>query len=1157
MKKNDFFFRELKVPGLQKVLRTMKLTIFLLLISVISVFANKSYSQTKALTLNMKNSTVKEVLQNIENQSDFHFMFSERLIDVKREVSVDVKNKKIEAVLDELFAGTDVNYKVKDRFILLTTPEGNDVSVKQQKSISGRVLDSSGSPLPGVTVVVKGTTNGTITDFEGNYNISNVPGDGTLVFSFVGMKPQEISVAGKSVINVTMDEETTAIDEVVAVGYGTRKKVNLSGAVSQATSEVLKSRSMVNLGQGLQGAVSGLQVTQGNFSPGQGASFNIRGYTSLNGGTPLILVDGVIQDPNLLNPEDIENVSVLKDASSAAIYGARAAYGVILITTKKGGRDQRSTVRFSSSYAVTTVTTVPKYASGYEFVTFVNEANKNTTGSPFYDQRAMDHINAYYKDPVNNLPVYYDPVIDLTGKYNYCGNTDWASAVYKSGAIKQINASLSGGTEKTQYYVSYGFMGQDGMLNVYDDLYKRNNVNINVNSDVFNWLTISTRMKYASAYQDHPSQGPTNGQLNWDLSPLMPIKLPSGAWSGQGDITNPFAVAREGGYDHTKVNDLFLTGAITIHPVKGLNINVDYTYNPYSSNHDNYVRSFLEERADGSTSIYPWTNPSAITNDNTNNYYNAINAYADYSKSISKNKFKILVGYNKETQKTKFFSAQRFQLINNDLPAINRATGTQAVNGSASLWAIQGAFFRLNYDYDNKYLLELNGRYDGSSKFPKGNRYDFFPSVSGAWVISNESFWGNFKPYVNTLKIRGSYGSLGNQNVTGDFPYVSSYSITTAPTTAQSEANIASYILGGSTPVAILPGSLVSPNFTWEKVNQWNVGTDLGLINNKLTVSFNVFQRATIGMLTAGQTLPSVLGTGVPRENAADLKTSGWDLEAGWKNKTGDFSYGISANLSDAQTEITKFSNPTNLLSSNYVGQKIGEIWGYDAVGLFQSTAEVASWADQSQFYSGTWNPGDVKYVDRNGDGKITRGLNTLSDPGDQHIIGNNTPRYQYGVILNGAWKGFDLNIFIQGVGKRQIWFTEGWMDQDRFFGTNGATGFVPMKLAMDYWTTENTDAFLPKNYLSGWGSGGHGNRQVSSRYLQNAAYMRLKQVTLGYTVPENMIKKASISHLRIYCALQNILTFTKLSKIYDPEVTNTSSYPAPLSYSLGIDLTF
>jgi TonB-linked SusC/RagA family outer membrane protein len=1011
--------------------------------------------------------------------------------------------------------------------------------------------------LAGVTILIKGTTNGILTDASGKYILNDVPQDATLIFSFIGMATQEIPLNGRTKVDVIMAEAAVGLNEVVVVGYGTEKKADLTGAVAQVNSTVLESRPLVNLGQGLEGTISNLQVSQSSYSPGSGAAFNIRGYTSINGGSPLVLIDGVVADPNTLNPKDIESVTVLKDASSAAIYGARAAYGVILITTKKGKKDQKSTLTISSSYSIQHPTNVPQMADSKQYLDFVNQASMNTTGVLQFDQRTTQHILAYYNDPAHNSDVFYDPSIDLTGVYNYCANTNWADALYKNGAVKQLNISLSGGSAKTQYYVSYGLMGQTGNLTPYNDLYNRHNISINVTSDLSNWLTVSGRTKYSNGYQDHPSQNTSMGYENWDISPLIPIKLPDGSWSGEGHFTNPFSNAAEGGWDHTKTNDLFLTGTITIRPIKDLNINADYTFNPYNQNHDLYIREYYEPRADGTTALYPWTNPNSITDDNTLRFYNAVNIYADYSKSFSKNNFKILVGYNQETQSTQFFSAQRLNLIDNDLPAINAATGIATVNGSNTLWAVQGEFFRFNYDYDGKYLLELNGRYDGSSKFPTNDRYAFFPSVSGGWLISKEAFWDNLKSYVDVLKIRGSYGSLGNQNVPGNFPYVSSYIITTAPTSPGAAGNIASYILGGATPVTMQAGSLVSPSLTWEKVNQWDIGFDLGFFKDKLSVSYDYYNRATIGMLTPGETLPAVLGAAVPNQNAANLKTYGWDFDVTWKDHIGDFSYSISANLSDAQSEITKYSNPSGLLSSYYAGEKIGDIWGFDAAGLFQSSAQIASSPDQSQLYAGTWNPGDVKYVDRNGDGKITFGNNTLSNPGDQHIIGNSTPRYLYGVTMNGAWKGIDLSLFLQGVGKRDIWPNLDWADQDRFFGTNGTSGFAPSKYAMDYWTTQNPNAYFPNNYLSGWGDGGHGNRQICGRYLQNGAYMRLKQLTLGYTIPEEIVKKVSISNLRVYFTMQNVLTFTKLTQLYDPEANSSNSYPIPSSYDFGISVTF
>ncbi|HAZ03064.1 MAG TPA: SusC/RagA family TonB-linked outer membrane protein [Prolixibacteraceae bacterium] len=1067
---------------------------------------------------------------------------------MEKKVSADFQESDINEILDSVFKDTNIRYKIVGRQIALFS-EKNELLAgqgQQQKSVTGKVTDSSGAPLPGVTVVVKGTANGIITDADGNYSLANVPADATLVFSFVGMKSQEIPVGGKISINVKMEEETVGIEEVVAIGYGTQKKVNLSGAVFAVKGDILENRPITNLGQGLQGVIPSLQITQGSYAPGQGAIFNIRGYTSLNGGSPLILVDGVVEDPNLLNPDDVESVSVLKDAASSAIYGARAAYGVMLITTKKGKKEQRPTLNVSSSYTATTATNIPEYANSMQYITYMNTASVNAGGSNYFDQRLIDNATKYYNDPTNNLPVYYDPAIDTDGKYKYCGNTNWTKELYKSGALKQINTNLSGGTEKTRYYISYGYMDQGGFLMSYDDQYQRHNINVFLDTDVLKWLSVSTRAKYTYSYEDHPSGGSNgksgiteySGELKDDLRPLMPVKHPDGNFAGQGSFTNPLAVGAQGGHDQRKVNDIWLTGNIDIHPIKDLNLKADFTFNPYSWNKERTSQLFYEYWAmPGKSNIYPHSNPNSVALENKNNYYRAINVYMDYSKSFGKNNFKLLVGYNQEEKNEKWYYAKRENLIDNDLPAINRAIGEDYVDGSITSWATEGIFTRFNYDYAGKYLLEVNGRYDGSSKFPKNDRYAFFPSLSGAWRISEESFWLSLKPIVADAKLRGSYGSLGNQNVSGNFPYISNYSINSST----------GYMLGGILPVSVASGALVSPSFTWEKVNQWNFGADLSFLKNQLNTSIDVYSRNTIGMLTTGQPLPAVLGTNVPSENAANLKTYGWESVITWRDKIKDLSYNITFNISDAQSEITKFDNPTGDLSSYYVGKKIGEIWGYEAKGLFQTQEEIDNHASQTKLYAGTWNPGDVKYVDLNNDKEISWGKNTLTDHGDQRVIGNNTPRYQYGLQANALWKGFDINIFFQGTAKCDM-----WTGDKRFFGISKKYD-VPMKATLDYWTEDNKGAYLPRPYING----GHGNWQVSTHYLQNGAYVRLKQITLGYTLPEMWSKKAAMSKARIYFTGQNLLTLTKLNELYDPENTNLMAYPVPKSYSFGINLTF
>ena len=1016
----------------------------------------------------------------------------------------------------------------------------------QSITVKGTVTDDTGMSVIGATVILEGNSAiGTVTDIDGNYLLNNVSSNGSLQISYVGMKTQIVPVDGRSIINVTMTTDTELLEEVVVVGYGTQKKENLTGAVGVANQEVLQDRPITNLGQGLQGVIPNLQVTQSNFSPGLGSSFNIRGFTSLNGGGPLILVDGVVQDPNLLNPNDVESVTVLKDAASAAIYGARAAYGVILITTKSGSRDQKPTLNVTTSYSTTSPSNIPKYVDSWEYITYMNNASINAGGSNYFDQRLMEHAKAYYDDPINNSPVYYDPAIDSDGKYRYAGNTDWAKELYKNGSLMQANASIQGGSERVKYFASYGYMEQGGFLRSYDDTYRRHNISLNLTADILDWLTFSARTKYTNSFEDHPSGGSNgwsgiseySGQLKNDLRPLMPVRHPDGNWAGQGQFTNPFAVGAEGGYDQRKVSDLWLTGALTIKPMQDLNINIDYTFNPYTWNKERTSRLFNEYWANGNSNIYPWVNPNSVALENSNDYYTAFNAYVDYSKSFKNNNFKFLVGYNQEVKKNKWFYAKRENLIDNDLPAINRATGEDYVNGSATSWAVQGLFYRLNYDYAGKYLIELNGRYDGSSKFPEGNRFEFFPSISAGWRLSEEDFWDNLRDDVTNLKFRASYGSLGNQNVAGNFPYISNYSINTG----------VGYILGNDLPVGVLAGSLVSPNFTWEKVNQWNVGLDLGLVSNKLNASFDAYRRNTIGMLTSGKPLPAVLGTGVPRENAADLKTFGWEGLITWRDKISDFSYNISFNIADAQSEITKFDNPSGNINNYYVGRNIGEIWGYQSNGLFQSEQEIQNHPSQSKLYGGTWNPGDVKYENINGDNEISYGNNTLENHGDLSIIGNNTPRYQYGLSLGGDYKGLDFNIFFQGTGKRDL-----WLGNNRFFGI-GSQWDVPMKAALDFWAEDTPDARLPRPYING----GHGNRQTSTLYLQDGSYLRLKQLTLGYTIPQSLTRKLSISKARFYITGQNILTLTKLNELFDPENTDLMGYPIPKTFAFGLDFTF
>lgn len=1040
--------------------------------------------------------------------------------------------------------------------MLLPSPmAGAPKSITQQTQpvglIKGSITSDSGEPLIGVTVKVAGGQ-GAVTDIDGNFSVNAAPGT-MLTFSYTGFKTQ--TAKAQNGMRVVLESDVSNLNEVVVVGYGTQKKANLTGAVASVNGAVLENRPISNIGQGLQGVVPNLNVTMGRGgAPGASASFNVRGTTSLNGGEPLVLVDNVQMDPNLVNPDDIESISVLKDAASAAIYGARAAYGVILITTKKGKLNSRPTVQFSASGYWQKPAVEMHNVNSLDYLRMIDIAYQNSGGSGHYFNSLVYSYAEKYANGTYDQPVFYDKAYSAT-KYGYCGNTDWWNELYKTSFSQIYNASISGGSEKTSYYVSLGANNQGGILKATDEKYNKYNANINVTSEVTPWMEVSAKIAHTYTTEIHPTGGTTamnstaysglsaySGMMKSDLSPLMPVKHPDGHYAGQGNFTNPVAIQAQGGNAQFRQNDLWMTGAVKLTPIKGLVVNADYTWNFYGLSSTQHVRNFYDYTAvPGTENYYPWTNPNSVTKANNDDYYSSFNAFAEYSLALAENShnLKFMVGYNQEKKRTQYYYAGRKDLINPDNPAINQATGDMAINGNMGQWAVNGTFARINYDYQGRYLLELNGRYDGSSKFKKGYRYQFFPSVSLAWRVSEEKFFEGMKTWWDNLKLRGSYGSLGNQVVSGNFPYLATYGINSKY----------GALLDGKLPVAITAPGLVSASFTWETVNQIDLGFDASFLRNRLNVSFDWYRRNTKDMLVDGEALPAVLGADVPRMNAADLKTLGWELSLEWNDRLPfGLSYHVKGVLSDYQSTITKFNNPTGLINKYYVGRKLNEIWGYVSNGLFQSDEEAAAHANQSYLYGGKWGAGDVRYEDLNGDNKINDGDNTLGKPGDRKVIGNSTPRFAYGITAGCEYKGFDFEMFWQGIGKRD-WFPGQ--------GSAAYWGFTnewqtPLTTSLDYWTTENRNAFFPK---LGWNNGG--NRVASTRYLQSASYCRLKSITLGYTIPKAILDKVGVSRLRVYITGENLFTFTPLIKAFDPETLNNLTYPINKKIAVGLNLTF
>lgn len=1028
-----------------------------------------------------------------------------------------------------------------------------------QQSITGVVSDEQG-PLPGATIVVKGTSNGVTTDFDGNFSIKASEGD-VLVVSFVGFQNQEITLSSnQDVVNVALSPDNE-LDEVIITGYGSQKKVNLTGAVAAVSGEVLDDRPIVNVGEGLQGVIPNLNIEIRNGDPTTSPDFNIRGFESINGGSPLILVDGVPMDLGSLNPNDIASVSVLKDASSAAVYGARAAFGVVLIETKKGKKGKvNATFTSEFSWGKPIMFSDP-IDDPYQYALARNTANIRTNGSPTFDDVYVANAKAYSENP--SLETAWN-VVD--GSLQYVGYNDFKNIYLRDWAPQQRhNLSVSGATDTSNYYVSLGFLEKKGWINNDEKNidYDRYNLLAKVSYKINDWIEMDTRALITVEENDEPHF------YNWDVNinsfarlghrptsfPDLPYYLTPGdrpqfeQYIGMNFLSvNPLAYLEQGGRDLLHQNDIVATQGVTLTPAKGLKIRAEFSPNyTYIRTEDqrtkvkglaNFDLNSLRIEEGFSATDY-------LENRNDSRFYYVFNAYADYTyePENSDHWAKVTVGFNQEQGQRQYLRGKAYSLITSQITNINATTGAQEVYSGADHVSLRGVFYRLNYIFKDKYILELNGRYDASSRFPKEDRFDFFPSISMGWKISEEPFMAGASAWLDNLKVRASYGELGNQLLGNDFyPYI--------PTLGSSTS---SYLLGaGSRAPYVSPAGLVSPDLTWETVASSNFGLDFAILNNRLDVSFDLFSRMTKDMLMNVE-YPSILGTNAPKTNAADLKTTGWELSARWKNKINkDWSYGVTLALSDSQSEITKFENPTNsIVSGEYrVGQKIGEIWGYRTPGFFQTDDEVADYADQSQL-GNNWRAGDLRFLDLNGDNVISEGNLTTDDPGDRVIIGNESLRYRFGINLDLKYKNWSLSSFFQGILKGDYFPPTG--NWNAFWPYNA--GHAEWYYITDSWSPENPNAYFPAPHI---GYNDKKNYHVNDRYLQDASYIRLKQLTLRYDVPQNIVDIIGVSNLSVYYSGQNLWEFTNMRKPLDPEVrpTLTQEYFKNRTHAFGVKIS-
>ena len=1060
-------------------------------------------------------------------------------------------------------------------------PSASVDQVRVKILVSGTVVDATGAPLPGATVRERATGNGTVTNIDGHFSLS-VSSEASLEVSFVGYATKVVPVAGQQELKIVLVEDAAALDEVVVVGYGIQKKVNLSGSVDQIGTKELEKRPIADLSRGLQGMIPNLNIDFTSGEPGQAANINIRGEASINGGSPLILIDGVaadVEEMNRLLPEDIESLSVMKDASSAAIYGARAAFGVILITTKQGKGD-RIQVDYNSNFAWKRPSTLTEKTSDpYIYLKLKNIAVLNTpwsSGHVTSDER-LEWARQRSDNPGGTPSVRLNP-LDET-QWEYMGNRDWTSYYLDRSTFSQTHqVAVSGATEKTRFYLSGGFDDEDGLFSdiVNNDKYRRYSMRAKVSYDIWKWLTLSNNTSYVVTERRKPSY--YNISTFFDLEPHDMDRNPDGTWAS-GELGEALAQLVDGGEETTLYGRLQSTFSGEMNFWKRMFVvNVNFTFMKGHEAYDWYKNTYRlgygpdDIREQGESRAYKGS---------TDNLYTVFEVYGTFNKLFNeRHHVTAILGFNQEYNRSDNFTADRYNIISTGLPSIALSSGAQYVNEVYKDWAIRGCFFRANYTYDNRYIFEMNGRYDGTSRFPKNKRFGFFPSGSVAWRLDSEPFFDGLKDLFSQFKLRASYGSLGNQLVSeyGYIPFMSS--------------QLGSYIIDGELQQTVTSPDLVSSDYTWEKVQTVNGGIDLGFMRNKLTLSFDFYRRDTKGMLTMGRELPGVLGKEEPQENAANLKTRGWELSIGYQDEFRlagkPLNWAARFVLSDSRTWITKFDNPTRNLTQYYEGQEIGEIWGLQSDGLFRSKDEIAA-LDETEIIP--WGALEIvegwpKYKDLDGDQRITKGSTTVDDPGDLSVIGNSAPRFRFGLNLSAEWNGFDVAVFLQGIGKRDFYpqsylywgfyqqpYSGGQLHTFDFYRPTSDSEVDMAKHSQSYiaagLANQNLDAKYPvlQSWLADKNLGTRIDQAMGlaipqTGYMLNAAYLRVKNITIGYTLPQEWVRKAKLSRVRVFVSGDNLCEWSGVKPYFDPEsITDTSAfgyvYPFSRQYSFGLNVTF
>lgn len=1100
-----------------KILHVMRFYLLFLIVSITQAFGSALYSQSASLTLRMNDTTIEDVLNRIEEQTEFRFLYNKKIVDVEHKVNVSTKNGKITDVLDHLFKDAGISYTISDRQIVLNKKDAFK-SVQQSNQVTGIVTDANGDPIIGANVIEKGTTNGIISDLDGKFTINVNPG-AVLQVSYIGYITREIIVKDQSFLTVKLSEDTQALNEVVVVGYGIQRKVTTTGAVTKLEGEDLNKMTVVNVTKALQGLSPGITIVDRGGAPGSDdPEIYLRGVGTTGNANPLVLVDGIEMSLSQIPSAEIENISVLKDAASASIYGSRAAHGVILVTTKRG-KEGKVKLSYDGSVGFQDRAVKAEQVSAREYMTMVNEALINAGGSSKYSEEdilATENGSDPYKHSFTN----------------------WPNEVYKSNYITQHTLNLTGGSEVGRYLVSFDYLDQPGLTE--NTEYKRYSYRVNTDLNIGKMLKVSSDVTYRHIDRLWP-EGLEDAQYNaWSMQPTTPNKYENGDYVldkqnrsvmsytdlnvvGE-DRYNLDAVYGQVKADFEPIKDLIFTGMVSI------NGNWDRRKIHYK-NHKYYNEAgeLITQR----------NNPNSVKDERNNDYQMTMRFLANYKKRLGDDHdLSFLYGMEQISYRKYYSMAQRKDLISDELPDISLGSaGSQFAEGKPTKWGINSYFGRINYGFKDKYLFEANIRADGSSRFAKGHKWGVFPSFSAAWRISEEAFMKNLG-FVDNLKLRASWGQTGNERIDA-FMYLPQYNI--------SKDDESPIVMNGSLVSAVYQKKMANPDVTWETVEQTNIGLDFSILNNSIYGELDWYTKDTKDILLA-LGIPKFIGLDAPEQNAGVVRNSGVEAMIGFRKTFGDVSFNTSVNLAYNKNEwIDRGGDDKNIdgYKIQHIGSALNSFYIYQADGLIANEKELEEY--KAKYKSdprgmSDLHAGDVKLVDTNGDGTI--------DPDDRQIFTSNIPKFTYGWNIGADYKGFDLSLLFQGSsGANRMMYGE-WIEGPSYEAFTGVH-------FRDRWTEDNQNgnASMPRLEAAN-------NRNAStynSFFLQKVNYLRLKNVQLGYTFPTNIIDKLRITKLRLYVSGSNLFTVSSMDKGLDPEDKSDrlKTFPPLRIINFGVNIIF